>query len=405
MYFCGPTVYARAHIGNARPFVFGMLLARWLRSQGSEVIFVHNITDVNDKIYDAAQGEGSATVAARAADWYIEDIKSFGIGMPDRMPRVSETIPEIIDFISGLQDKGVAYVADGDVYFRIADFDDYGAISGQHQALEETEEPNPLKESPFDFALWKATKPAEDTSWASPWGLGRPGWHIECSAMARKELGDSFEIHGGGLDLCFPHHDNELAQSESLGLGFARIWAHNAMLEFTGEKMSKSVGNFETMREAIDRWGPATLLSLFLSVHWRRSLDYSDETLQQAAARVRTLRNALLQSPAKHEENRWDELTECLDDNFDTAKALVVLHSWATSGQVELLHRGLDLFGLSAPEVEAPDEVKVLAERRVEAKSRRDFAQADQLRDKIEGLGWAVRDADDGYQLIPPNID
>jgi len=244
MYFCGPTVYARAHIGNARPFVFGMLLARWLRSQGHEVTFVHNITDVNDKIYDASDHQTTSTeVAEQATAWYERDIAAFGLGMPDRMPKVTETIPEIIEFVEELVTAGVAYVAGGDVYFRVSDYADYGAISGQHDAREVTEEVNDAKESPFDFALWKATKPGEDTSWESPWGAGRPGWHIECSAMARKELGASFDIHGGGLDLCFPHHDNELAQSESLGLGFARVWAHNAMLEFTGEKMSKSVGN------------------------------------------------------------------------------------------------------------------------------------------------------------------
>ena len=400
MYFCGPTVYARAHIGNARPFVFGMLLARWLRHQGHEVTFVHNITDVNDKIYDAAEGETSTEVAERASAWYKQDIEAFGLGMPDRMPKVTETIPEIIDFVQSLLDAGVAYVADGDVYFRIADFADYGAISGQHDALEESEESNELKESPFDFALWKATKPGEDTSWDSPWGPGRPGWHIECSAMARKELGDSFAIHGGGLDLCFPHHDNELAQSESLGLGFADIWAHNAMLEFTGEKMSKSVGNLESMEQALERWGAATLVTLFLSVHWRRALDYSDSTLGQAAARVRGLRNSLRNDPEPHDESQWADLVACLEDNFDTAGALVVLHRWANNGQLELLRRGLDLFGLLEAEVEAPAEVHALAQKRAQAKTDRDFERADALRDEILALGWVIEDVPDGFRIV-----
>ena len=405
MYICGPTVYSRAHIGNARPFVFGMLLTRWLRVQGHEVTFVHNITDVNDKIYDEANRIGTMTsteVAERATAWYESDIEGLGLGLPDRMPKVTETIDEIVAFVQELVDRGVAYEADGDVYFRIADFADYGAISGQRDALEETEEPNARKENPLDFALWKATKPDEDASWPSPWGDGRPGWHIECSAMARKELGDSFAIHGGGLDLCFPHHDNELAQSESLGLGFAQIWAHNAMLEFTGEKMSKSVGNLQTIDEALAEWGAATLVALFVSVHWRRPMDYSTETLKQAAARVRTLRNALRQEPKPHDEARWADFAACLDDNFDTAAALVVLHEWASDGQVALLRRGLDLFGLLDDDTDAaaPDEVQRLAAERAEAKADRDFANADALREQITALGWTVEDAPGGeYRL------
>lgn len=406
MYICGPTVYSRAHIGNARPFVFGMLLTRWLRHKGHEVTFVHNITDINDKIYAAADGEPSTQVAERAGQWYIEDIEAFGLGMPDRMPKVTETLPEIVDFVQQLIDAGKAYEVDGDVYFRIGSFEDYGVLSRQYGALTETEESNPLKENPLDFALWKATKPDEDASWPSPWGKGRPGWHIECSAMARRELGDAFAIHGGGLDLCFPHHENELAQSESLGLGFAGIWAHNGMLEFTGEKMSKSIGNLETIEEAHKRWGRGTLLMLFVSVHWRRSMDYSETTLRQAESRLRSLRKALTQDPQPHDESQWAEFAACLDDNFDTAKALVVLHRWADTGQVELLGRGLDLFGLLDDDADAaddavPDEVTALAASRAEAKASRDFELADRLRDEVLELGWAIQDEPGGgFQLV-----
>lgn len=406
MYICGPTVYSRAHIGNARPFVFGMLLTRWLRHKGHEVTFVHNITDINDKIYAAADGEPSTQVAERAGQWYIEDIEAFGLGMPDRMPKVTETLPEIVDFVQQLIDAGKAYEVDGDVYFRIGSFEDYGVLSRQYGALTETEESNPLKENPLDFALWKATKPDEDASWPSPWGEGRPGWHIECSAMARRELGDAFAIHGGGLDLCFPHHENELAQSESLGLGFAGIWAHNGMLEFTGEKMSKSIGNLETIEEAHKRWGRGALLMLFVSVHWRRSMDYSETTLRQAESRLRSLRKALTQDPQPHDESQWAEFAACLDDNFDTAKALVVLHRWADTGQVELLGRGLDLFGLLDDDADAaddavPDEVTALAASRAEAKASRDFELADRLRDEVLELGWAIQDEPGGgFQLV-----
>lgn len=406
MYICGPTVYSRAHIGNARPFVFGMLLTRWLRHQGHEVTFVHNITDVNDKIYDAATDEPSTDLAERAAGWYQEDIEAFGIGMPDRMPKVTETMSEIIAFVAELVDAGTAYVVDGDVYFRISAFDDYGVLSRQYGALQETEESNPLKENPLDFALWKATKDGEDASWDSPWGPGRPGWHIECSAMARRELGDTFAIHGGGLDLCFPHHENELAQSESLGLGFAKVWAHNGMLEFTGEKMSKSIGNLETIEEANANWGRATLLMLFVSVHWRRSMDYSPTTLKQAASRLRSLRKALEQTPEPHDESQWAEFAACLDDNFDTAKALVILHRWADTGQVELLGRGMGLFGLLDDSAETadddvPEEIHALAVSRSAAKADRDFARADQLRDELLDLGWTVQDEQGGgFQLV-----
>ncbi|MEL6986159.1 MAG: cysteine--tRNA ligase, partial [Actinomycetota bacterium] len=333
-------------------------------------------------------------LAERAAGWYQEDIEAFGIGMPDRMPKVTETMSEIIDFVTALIDAGTAYEAGGDVYFRVSEFEDYGVLSRQYGALQETEEPNSLKENPLDFALWKATKDSEDASWDSPWGPGRPGWHIECSAMARRELGDAFAIHGGGLDLCFPHHENELAQSESLGLGFAKVWAHNGMLEFTGEKMSKSIGNLETIEDAHNNWGRSTLLMLFVSVHWRRSMDYSETTLKQAASRLRSLRRALTQTPEAHDESQWAEFAACLDDNFDTAKALVVLHRWADTGQVELLRRGLELFGLLDTDgaddaaSEIPEDIHAMAVSRSAAKAERDFARADQLRDELLDLGW-----------------
>jgi cysteinyl-tRNA synthetase len=398
MYICGPTVYARAHIGNARPFVIGMWLRAWLRENGYDVVLVHNITDVNDRIYEAAPG-ASAELAERATCWYLEDTGDFGLGMPDRLPKATESVPRIVAFIEELIGSGHAYPVGGDVYFRVASFPEYGRLSGQRPDQVEEQEPNPLKEDPRDFALWKGTKPGEDTSWRSPWGEGRPGWHIECSAMAEEAFGPAFEIHGGGLDLVFPHHENELAQSRALGHPFASIWAHNGLLRpLGGEKMSKSLGNFETMRDALDRVGRETLLLYFLTASWRKPIDYSDETLAQAAARLETLRNAFTQAPAPPDESRWAELAAALDDDFDTPRALAVLHEWASDRQLDLLRRGLGLFGLAsvAEREAAPPDVAELAERRAQARRDRDFEAADRLRDELAKTGWEMRDEPGG---------
>ncbi len=401
MYFCGPTVYARAHVGNARPFVIGMWLRAWLRETGYQAVLVHNITDVNDKIYDAAPG-ASAALAAQATRWYLDDTAGFGLGMPDHMPKVTEMVPEIVAFIEELVEKGYAYAVGGDVYFRVAQFAEYGRLSGQRPDQVEEQEPNALKEDPRDFALWKGTKLGEDTSWPSPWGDGRPGWHIECSAMAEELLGESFEIHGGGLDLVFPHHENELAQSRALGHGFAGIWAHNGMLRFTGEKMSKSLGNVLTINEALETWGRETLLLFFLSGHWRKPIDFSTETLEQAAARAETFRNALRLEDSG-DETGWEAFASALDDDFDTPRALAVLHEWASARKLGLLRRGLGVFSLGSlgEDAEAPAEITALAEARVAARGAKDFAEADRLRDEIAAAGWEMRDEAGGYSLVP----
>jgi cysteinyl-tRNA synthetase len=403
MYVCGPTVYARAHIGNARPFVIGMWFRSWLRATGHDATLVHNITDINDKIYEAAPGK-SAELAARATQWYLEDTGDLGLGMPDYLPKATESVPAIVSFIEELVATGHAYPAGGDVYFRVASFPEYGRLSGQRpDQVEQGEEPSPLKEDPRDFALWKANKPAtEDTWWESPWGRGRPGWHIECSAMAEEIYGPAFEIHGGGLDLVFPHHENEVAQSRALGHPFAQIWAHNGMLQFTGEKMSKSSGNVETIREAIDTWGRETILVFFLTASWRKPIDYSEETMRQAAARLETLRNAFTRDASEHDESGWQDFVAALDDDFDTPAALAVLHDWASRGQLELLRRGLAVFGLEslAERAEAPPEIADLAERRLRARAERDFETSDRLRDELAEAGWEMRDRSDGYDLV-----
>ncbi len=401
MYFCGPTVYARAHIGNARPFILGMWLRAWLRERGYDVTLVHNITDVNDKIYDAARG-ASAELAERATAWYLEDTGDLGLGMPDELPKATEHISGIVRFIDELVVRGFAYPAGGDVYFRISSFPGYGALSGRLDTKgarnpSEEEEQTELKEDPRDFALWKAHKEGEDTSWDSPWGRGRPGWHIECSAMAEELLGQRFEIHGGGLDLVFPHHENELAQSRALGHDFAQIWTHNGMLRFTGEKMSKSLGNVVTIREAIDRWGRETVLLFFMTAHWSKPIDFSEETMAQAAAQVETIRNRLRYAGEPGDD--WQELVAALDDDFNTPDALAVVHRWRDR---DLIVRALDLFGLGslAGEAKAPSEVVTLAERREQARASRDFGESDRLRDEIEAQGWEVRDEPDGFRLV-----
>ena len=399
MYFCGPTVYQRIHVGNARPFVISMWLRRWFAERGYDVVLVENITDVNDRIYEAAPG-ASAQLAAAASRWYIDDTGDLGLGRPDHEPKATETIPEIIALIEELVGLELAYEADGDVYFRVARFPEYGRLSGQRPDQMEEQEPNPRKEDPRDFALWKATKEGEDTSWESPWGLGRPGWHIECSAMAEKHLGPAFEIHGGGLDLVFPHHENEVAQSRGAGREFARIWTHNGILEFTGEKMSKSVGNVVSLREALDEWGAETLLMLFLGAHWRKPMDYSTETLQAAVARADRFRE-VFRNPSEPRGD-WEDFVAVLDDDFNTPEALAVLHEWRDH---DLLRRAFDLFGLGslAETAEAPADVHELAGRRASARGNGEFGAADELRAEIEAAGWEVRDVagEPGYQLVP----
>ncbi len=399
MYFCGPTVYQRAHIGNARPFVLGMWLRAWLRHRGYDATFVHNITDVNDKIYDAAPG-ASADLAERATQWYLEDTGDLGLGMPDVLPKATDAIPSIASFIEKLIAAGNAYEADGDVYFSVATDPGYGRLSRQKVQNMEPEEESPLKRAPQDFALWKATKPGEDTSWDSPWGAGRPGWHIECSAMAEDAFGPVFEIHGGGLDLVFPHHENELAQSLALGHDFARIWMHNGLLTLDGEKMSKSLGNDMTIRGVIDTWGREVALLLLLSGQWRKPLDFNEGTLEQAAAQLETFRN-VFRSPSEPVGD-WTALEAALDDDFNTPEALAVMHGWRDH---DLLLRAFEVFGLAslADTEEVPAEVAELAARRREARDAKDFAGADRLRDEIAAAGWEVRDVAEppGYRLVP----
>jgi cysteinyl-tRNA synthetase len=404
-YVCGPTVYDRIHVGNARPVVVFLQMKRYLEWRGQGVQLVENITDINDKIYAAATRRGvrSDDLAAEMTRAFIADTDRLGLGRPDDEPLASEMIPEIVALIAELVAAGHAYEAGGDVYFAVRSFDRYGELSGQRPDDVEAGarvELGEHKRDPVDFALWKATKDDEDTWWPAPWGDGRPAWHIECSAMAEKLLGREFEVHGGGRDLVFPHHENEIAQSCSIGRGFARVWAHNGMLELRGEKMSKSEGNIQGLAEALDEWGPETLIMLFLQAHYRSPMEYSEATLEQARAACATLRERLRHGAGEDHALR-DEVCEALDDDFNTPRALAVLFRAPPEARATVAEI-LDVLGLGglARSETAPAEVQELAQARRAARERRDFAESDRLRDEISALGWEVRDTAGGHELV-----
>jgi len=302
VYACGPTVYSRVHVGNARPYVVFSLFVRFLRHEGYDAVLVANVTDINDKIYDAARvaGRPSDELAREMTAHYVADTDRLGLGRPDHEPLATEMIDEIEALIAALLDKDHAYAADGDVYFRVRSLPEYGELS--HRDVDQMDqgeggEGADRKQDPLDFALWKAQKPSEDTAWDAPWGRGRPGWHIECSAMAEALLGVDFEVHGGGVDLIFPHHENEAAQTlAARGRPLARIWMHNGMVELGGgddaEKMSKSLGNIRGLAEVLDEVGRDALLMYFIAGHYRQPLAFAPERFDDAARRLERIRDA-----------------------------------------------------------------------------------------------------------------
>ena len=312
-------------------------------------------------------------------------------------------MPGIVAFIEELVARGYAYAAGGDVYFRVARDPGYGRLSRQRPDQMEEEERSPLKEDPRDFALWKATKPGEDTSWGSPFGPGRPGWHIECSAMAREAFGPVFEIHGGGLDLVFPHHENELAQSRALGDEFAKVWMHNGMLEFGGEKMSKSLGNDVTIRNVLDTWGKDVALLFFLTAHWRKPIDFTDDTLAQARAQVDSFRNFFVDAEPSGEPVEHERLRAALDDDFNTPDALALFHDWRARGLAAICAPASSSSGSvrSPSGARRPPRSSISRNERQAARAARDFAEADRLRDAIAELGWEARDVAAGFELVP----
>jgi cysteinyl-tRNA synthetase len=405
IYVCGPTIYDRIHVGNARPVVVFLQMKRYLEWRGQPVRLVENITDINDKIYVAARTKGmrSDELAADMARAFVEDTDRLGLGRPDEEPLATETIPEIVALIEELIAAGHAYEAGGDVYFAVRSFDRYGELSGQRPDDVESGarvEPGEHKRDPVDFALWKATKDDEDTWWPSPWGDGRPAWHIECSAMAEKLLGREFAVHGGGRDLIFPHHENEIAQSCSIGRGFARVWAHNGLLQMSGEKMSKSEGNIDGLAPALDRWGAETLIMYFLQAHYASPVDYDVAALERARTACETLRNRLRAGSGEDAGVRA-AVCEALDDDFNTPRALAVLFRAPPEAR-DTVAEVLGVLGLGglAEVPEAPGEVEMLADARRAARERRDFAESDRLRDEIAALGWDVRDMAGGYELV-----
>jgi cysteinyl-tRNA synthetase len=420
IYACGPTVYGRIHIGNARPYVVFTLLKRFLRHQGLNPKLVINVTDINDKIYDAARqaGEPSDTYAAEMTAAYVADTNALGLERPDAEPLASGTIEEIISLIQSLIDSGHAYQANGDVYFRVRSFDAYGKLSNRDPSdMDQGEEAGTaaLKEDPLDFALWKGHKEGEDTSWPSPWGEGRPGWHIECSAMSEKELGPDFAIHGGGIDLVFPHHENEIAQTEAArGVPLAEIWMHNGLVQIDEEKMSKSVGNIFQLSEAIERYGGQTVVAYLISGQYRQPLAFSDEQLQQTAARVDRIRNYLRDAPAGEPDDflveKRQAFLDALADDFNTPQAFAVLFEVVNEGNKrelpgarEVLTELLPLLGLDAlldEDEEAPPEARKLLAEREEARGEKDFERADSLRDELTRMGWDVRDEAAGARLV-----
>jgi cysteinyl-tRNA synthetase len=427
IYACGPTVYARIHVGNARPYVVFSLLKRFLVHEGYEVALVFNVTDVNDKIYAAARDTPltSAELAAAMTEAYVQDTDRLGLGRPDHEPLASEMIAPIVALIERLVASGHAYAAEGDVYFSVASFPHYGQLS--HRRVEELDQGERLegaerKRDPADFALWKAYKPGEDTHWDSPWGPGRPGWHIECSAMAEALLGLDFEIHGGGSDLIFPHHENEAAQTEAArGTRLARLWVHNGMVTLDREKMAKSEGNIFMLHEALERYGRDALLAYFCAGHYRQPIDFAHERLAEAQARVRRIEEAA-RGLASGPSPSWSALLRerffaALAEDFNTPAALAVVFEWVRQanrartgtdpvpvgdGDLQEMLAVLGLDGvLERAKPEPPPEVLELLEARERARREGDYGHADALRERITALGWVIRDGPAGPELLP----
>lgn len=434
MYVCGPTVYNHIHIGNARPAIFFDTVRRFFEFCGYDVEYVQNFTDVDDKIIQAAQEEGIS--AREVSEKYIEAYRSvaeqLGV-LPARVhPKVTENIPEIITFIQQLLEKGFAYEADGDVYFRTERFSEYGKLSHQNtsELLEGVRiEVGEKKESPVDFALWKKAKPGE-ASWSSPWGEGRPGWHIECSAMIRKYLGETIDIHGGGIDLSFPHHENEIAQTECLTRKpLANYWMHNAMITINEQKMSKSLGNFIRVKDVLERHEPQVVRFFMLSGHYRSPLNYSEALLAQARNGYRRLQTTVsnLQyrqqtaadgetaDPIRRQMEHWREkFAEMMADDFNTANAISVLFEMAkeantVQNEPAITKQALKLYettltelagvlGLALAEESAlvDEEVEQLIRERSEARKKRNFARADEIRDMLERQGIVLEDTAQG---------
>jgi cysteinyl-tRNA synthetase len=441
IYVCGPTVYDHVHVGNGRTFAMFQVLVNYLRFCGVTVRYASNITDVNDKIYTAAveRGMTSSELAAKATQWYVEDTDRLGVGRPDVEPTATGSMTGIVAIIEQLVEQDLAYEAGGDVYFRVDRYPAYGKLSNRSlddmvSGTREELDPGAHKQNPLDFTLWKAMKDDEDSSWDSPWGKGRPGWHIECSAMANEVLGDEFDVHGGGIDLLFPHHENEVAQSRGAGHSFARLWMHAGMLEAgDGSKMSKSVGNIEQLCDALDRMPAWQLVLLYMSASWRSPLSWSEQGLHDASTLGTRITETLRRSQRymasvetrgagddtfADSTREWAGMHEALRDDFNTPEALKELNGLlydlntavdehATPQLVRNQRRAiiefLHVFGLTALEpsdVDVTSEAQALIVERDAARERKDFDESDRIRAELEAMGYVVRDTSDGTEII-----
>ncbi|MEE0746747.1 MAG: cysteine--tRNA ligase [Anaerovoracaceae bacterium] len=440
IYVCGPTVYNYFHIGNARPFVVFDTLRKYLEYRGYKVKFVQNFTDVDDKIINKAREEGvtAPEISEKYIAEYFKDAAALNVKKADVHPKVSEHIPEIIDFVSTLIDRGYAYEVNGDVYFSTRKFKGYGKLSKQN--IEDLEAGariavGEIKADPLDFALWKAQKEEDEIAWDCPWGKGRPGWHIECSAMAKKHLGDTIDIHAGGQDLQFPHHENEIAQSECCnGVPFANYWMHNGYITIDNEKMSKSKGNFFTVRDILEDYSGEVIRFFLLSGHYRNPINFSDALMEQAKAGLARMENA--KENLKHLiANSGGEMTDdekaaldgydkyreefiaAMDDDLNTADAISAIFELVTAintavkdgASREFAQKSLDtlmelatVVGLLQQDAddEIDDEIQKLVDERQEARKARNFARADEIRDMLKERGITLKDTPQGVQII-----
>ncbi len=432
MYVCGMTVYDYCHVGHARVLVVFDMIARYLRYSGYDVTYVRNITDIDDKIINRANenGETIDSLTTRFIEAMHEDAAALAVLSPDQEPRATTSMEQIIDMIQTLVDKGYAYPADnGDVYYDVSKFEGYGRLSGkklEDLRAGERVAVDVVKDDPMDFVLWKAAKP-EEPSWESPWGAGRPGWHIECSAMSTDCLGDHFDIHGGGLDLQFPHHENEIAQSEAAtGCKFVNYWIHNGFVQIKQEKMSKSLGNFFTLREVLKVYAPEVMRYFILASHYRSPLNYSDQNLDSAKAAMERFYTALRGVKADEVSDGGDyeqRFRKVMDDDFNTVEAMAVLFDIANAlnvakleknselaarlaGQLKylgavlgLLQEDADAFmkgGASAGEGLSDAEIDVLIEQRSTAKQEKNWAESDRIRDELQSQGIVLEDSTGG---------
>lgn len=425
IYVCGPTVQSDPHVGHGRYAVSFDVIRRYLAWRGFEVTYVSNITDVEDKIIAAAQetGEPVESLAAKMGERFSDAFRQLGVLPPDVEPKATEHVPEMIALITRLIDRGLAYERDGDVYFSVRALEGYGKLSGRRP--EELRsgyriEVDDRKEDPLDFALWKAAKPGEPT-WDSPWGPGRPGWHIECSAMATKYLGDGFDIHGGGLDLVFPHHENEVAQSEGAsGDPFARYWLHNGMVNLDGEKMSKSTGKLVDLHSVLERHGGRGLRMLYARAHYRSPIEYSEELLADAEESLDRLDRFRERTVAGAPDvGALERFREAMDDDFGTPQAVSLMFDLVREGN-RLLDDGQDASALAgaveeivevlglddasrapvAPGSVSDAEITALLDERETARAARRFDRADEIRDQLAAAGVTIEDGPDGTRWI-----